>query len=126
MEHLFDKKANVSKSMLLVPLMFFLMPSLPITGSATVLDNEYLYILINYGIIYLILHLLMYLAIMFLFLRTGDRKIAILGIQYIIFSFLVGFQADTLVGWNYPVFIIFLTGVAISLVRRNKGIQTSQ
>lgn len=95
-------------------------------GSLTVLDNEYLYILINYGIIYLILHLLMYLAIMFLFLRTGDRKIAVLGIQYIIFSFVVGFQADTLVGWNYPVFIMFLTGVAISLVRRNKYIQTSQ
>lgn len=68
----------------------------------------------------------MYLVLIRIFSKTKDRKFAVLGIQYILFSFIVGIQADTLVGWTYPVLILFLAGIAIALIRQNKFAQTSQ
>lgn len=94
-------------------------------GTIHEMDNDFLYIIVNYGVIYLAIHLIMYLIIIVIFSKVGNRKFSTLGIQYVIFALIVGLQADTLVGWTYPIFILFLTGIAISMIKRRRALMTS-
>lgn len=82
-------------------------------------DSDYVFSIANFGIFYVILQLSMYLLIAYFFFKLKDKKIKALGIQYILFSLIIGYQAETLSGWNYPIFIMFYTGIAISILATN-------
>lgn len=90
-------------------------------GSVSTLDNDYLYGISNYGLFFIVGNILMYIAILYIFVRCKDRSLKALGIQYIIFSFIIGYQADTLSGWNYPLLIMFYTGILLALNRIDNG-----
>lgn len=89
-------------------------------GAIEVLDNDYLYSLINYGVIGLLINILMYVYFFYQFSKLKNKTFAVLGQIYIIFSFIIGFQADTLSGWNYPILITFYVGISISLRRKQE------
>lgn len=84
-------------------------------------DNDYVFAISNFGITYFVIQLLMYLVIVYFFIKLKDRKFKTLGLQYIVFSLIISYQADTLSGWNYPIFIMFYTGIAVSILA-NKNV----
>ncbi|PAE25795.1 O-antigen ligase family protein [Bacillus sp. 7894-2] len=86
-------------------------------GIITEMDNDYLYALTNYGLLFMFFHIVLYISIFIFFSRVKDSKLRTLGQQYIIFSMAVGIQADTLVGWTYPILILFYAGVVVSILR---------
>ncbi|WP_018708366.1 hypothetical protein [Siminovitchia fordii] len=90
-------------------------------GIINVLDNDYLYGIINYGLIYSLVTLIFYLGASIYFLKSPHIKIKVLGIQYVFFSLLLGYQSDTLNGWNYPVFFMYFLGICLSLLKQNKS-----
>lgn len=81
------------------------------------LDNDFLYSVISYGVVGLLLIIAINLYLYIAFSRIVNREFGALGKQYIIFSILVGLQADTLSGWNYPMLLMFYAGLAFSLSR---------
>lgn len=87
-------------------------------GTVSALDNDYYYAFVNFGLIALCLNLVIYLIIVFIFLRVKSREFRALGLQYVAFSLIIGLQADTLSGWNYPLLILFFTGIAVTLLNR--------
>jgi len=89
-------------------------------GAITFLDNDYLYALTNYGLLYLVGHVVFYLFMIFIFTKVKDRTLKALGLQYIIFSMAVGYQADTLIGWTYPILAMIYVGIVVSI---NKSIE---
>lgn len=89
-------------------------------GSMTVLDNDYLYAVFNYGLFGTAINVLMYGFIYYCFSKLEDRRFSVLGRQYIIFSFIIGLQVETLNGWNYPILIMFLAGIAFALHKKNR------
>jgi hypothetical protein len=91
-----------------------------------VIDNDYLYSLINYGLLFTILNLVIYLISIYIFLRLKDKRLGALGLQYIIFSLIIGYQADTLSGWNFPILIIFFLGIVLAQSHRPNPIVRSQ
>lgn len=88
-----------------------------IGGTRSTLDSDYLFALINFGLFYLIINLLMYVTIFYYFLKIKNRAFRTLGVQYILFSLVIGFQSETLSGWNYPILIMFYAGIAITILR---------
>lgn len=88
-------------------------------GAIGVLDNDYLYSISNYGVLNLLINISMYAFFYYQFSKISNKKFAVLGRIYIIFSFVLGYQADTLSGWNYPILIMFYVGISIAL-RRSK------
>lgn len=82
------------------------------------LDNDYLYALVNYGIFYLIIQTFLYLSFCLFFYYNKNINYKIMGIINILFSLIVGLQADTISGWFYPVLTMFILGV--SLAKMNK------
>lgn len=86
-------------------------------GSLSSLDNDYLFAAFNNGLIFFIINIFIYMYILIRFMKVKNLKIKALGVQYIIFSFIIGFQAETLSGWNYPILIFFYFGLALSLNR---------
>lgn len=82
-------------------------------------DSDYMFSIANFGILYVVLQLMMYLLIAYFFFKLKDKKIKALGIQYILFSLIIGYQAETLSGWNYPVFVMFYAGIAIAILATN-------
>ncbi|MDR7073193.1 hypothetical protein [Fictibacillus barbaricus] len=89
-------------------------------GSLRVLDKDLLYSLTNYGIIGTLVMIIMYLVIAYYFLRLKDKRFSLLGLQYIAFSFIIGYQVETLSGWNYPMLIMFYTGIALVLYKKQR------
>lgn len=89
-------------------------------------DNDYVFAISNFGIVYLVIQALMYLVIVYFFMKLKDRKFKTLGLQYIAFSLVISYQADTLSGWNYPIFIMFYTGIAISILANKNVPETSK
>ncbi len=85
-------------------------------GAIEKADNDYVYAISNFGIAFLVIQLSMYLLIAYLFYKIKDRKFRALGLQYIVFSLGLGYQVETLSGWNYPILIMFYTGIAISVL----------
>lgn len=90
-------------------------------GAIEKADNDYVFAVSNYGISYLVIQLSMYILIGYFFLKLKDKKFSALGIQYIVFSLVLGYQVETLSGWNYPILIMFYTGIAISILA-NKNV----
>src|SRR5690606_9029118 len=86
-------------------------------GASTLasVDNDYIYILANYGLIFLLVNTLMYVFVLLSILKVKDNSLKALVTTSIIFSFLIGFQADTLGGWNYPSLLFFYVGLAIAI-----------
>lgn len=84
-------------------------------GSVSVLDNDYLYAIVNYGLLYTVLIFFMYLTFLIRFFRSEDVVMRSIGVQYIILSLVIGYQAETLNGWNYPLLLLFYTGIVTSL-----------
>lgn len=84
------------------------------------LDNDYLYALINYGLVYLIIQTAMYLLMLIWFLNYKDRNIRMLGLQAILFSFVISFQADTISGWFYPILILFYLGISVGMLTNSQ------
>ncbi|AJI08595.1 hypothetical protein [Bacillus cereus] len=95
-------------------------------GFITWVDSDYLYSLFTYGIIGFSLNIMIYLSMFIMFTKMKQREFKVLGQQYIIFSFAIGYQAETLVGWNYPLLIMFYTGLAIAILKNNKNITAEE
>ena len=91
-------------------------------GTDSVVDNDYFYSMINYGVLGLFLNLLIYTVIYFQFKKLKIKEFSVLGRQYIVFSLIVGFQAESLGGWNYPIFILFYAGLAFALFKNQDEI----
>ncbi len=89
-------------------------------GAIEVADNDFIYSIANYGLIFSILQYSMYVLFILYFLMCGNIKLKALGIQYILFSLALGVQSDTLGGWNFPLFCMFYAGIAIALIEKNK------
>lgn len=77
-----------------------------------VADNDYLYIVANYGLIGLALNTFIYILIYYNFSKLDDKRFAILGKVYILFSLIIGVQAETLGGWGYQFLIMYYAGIA--------------
>lgn len=84
-------------------------------GVISTMDNDYLFAYVNYGIVYTVFQLIVYIIIGLLFIMSKSIKLKILGIQSLILTFVVSFQADTISGWSYPFLILFYTGVLLGL-----------
>lgn len=87
-------------------------------GSIEVLDNDYLYSLVNYGLVFTVINLSLYVLFIYYFVKTRNKKLMTLGVQYILFSLIVGHQAESLSGWNYPILIMFYAGIAVAFYKR--------
>jgi hypothetical protein len=72
----------------------------------------------NYGLIATVINIMMYAVFFFYFIKLKDKPFGVLGIQYILFSLIIGFQADALAGWDYPILIIFYAGITLALTRK--------
>ena len=90
-------------------------------NSINTLDNDFLYAIVNYGFVYLIIQTILYLILFISFSFSKDRKLKILGQQIILFSYLVGLQADTISGWNYPILIVFYSGILFATFQKEKA-----
>lgn len=95
-------------------------------GFITWVDSDYLYSLFTYGIVGFGLNMMIYLSMFIMFTKMKQQEFKVLGQQYIIFSFAIGYQAETLVGWNYPLLIMFYAGLAIAILKNNKNIATEE
>lgn len=84
------------------------------------IDNAYLYALTNTGLFGLIITLGIFVYLLFIFKKVKNIKIKVLGYQYIIFSLILGLQADTISGWTYPTFALFYTGIAIVIIEKQR------
>ncbi|MCH4533005.1 hypothetical protein MKS61_08030 [Staphylococcus haemolyticus] len=93
-------------------------------GIVNTMDNDYLFALVNYGAIYLIIQIILYLVIGLLFLLTSNLKFRVLGVQSLLITFVISFQADTISGWTYPFLIFFYTGILIGTIEKNETIHT--
>jgi hypothetical protein len=91
-------------------------------GAFDFIDCDYLYSLVTYGIVGFIINLFLYLSLFIMFSKLEQKELKVLGQQYIIFSLIIGYQAETLSGWNYPLLIMFFAGLAIALNRKNKNL----
>lgn len=83
-------------------------------GTISSLDNDYLYSLYNFGTIFFVLNLFFYILVFYIFSKNISLKSKAFGQQYIIYSLIVGFQAETLSGWNYPILLLFFLGITLS------------
>lgn len=95
-------------------------------GFISWVDSDYLYSLFTYGITGFSLNIIIYLSMFIMFTKMKQREFKVLGQQYIIFAFAIGYQAETLVGWNYPLLIMFYTGLAIAILKNSKNIATEE
>lgn len=82
-------------------------------ASVKVIDNDYLYALTNYGVLGLFIILLMIIIIFVYFSRISSDFLRVIGQQYIILTLIIGLQFETFSGWNYPLLLMFYTGLAI-------------
>ncbi|WP_138858879.1 O-antigen ligase family protein [Exiguobacterium mexicanum] len=87
----------------------------PNFSASTFIDNDFLYSILNYGFIGLLLNLSIYITVFIIFSKLKNRNMKVLGQTYVIFSILIGIQAETISGWNYPILIMFYLGLAIAL-----------
>lgn len=92
-------------------------------GAIGALDNDYLYSITNYGVISLFMNVVMYVFFYIQFSKMKDKKFGVLGKLYILCSFVLGYQADTLSGWNYPILIMFYAGISIAFRRQHKSVE---
>lgn len=78
----------------------------------SVMDNDFLISYINNGIVYTIsiYGFILYLLIRVMFIHNKVLKILL--IQCITFTIIISFQSDTMIGWNYPLFIMFFAGLS--------------
>jgi hypothetical protein len=83
-------------------------------SSTRVLDNDYFYVLFRLGIIGFLLHGGMFLYIGRLLTRARNFPAAV-GLQYLVFSLALGLLFETLGGWNFPLLLFFLVGLAVGL-----------
>jgi len=83
------------------------------------LDNDFLYALVNYGVLYLIIQTALYLVFCIFFYNNQNENFKIMGIINVIFALIVGLQADTISGWFYPVLTMFILGVSLSSMNNN-------
>lgn len=83
------------------------------------LDNDFLYALVNYGLLYLIIQTVLYLVFCIFFYNNQNENFKIMGIINVIFALIVGLQADTISGWFYPVLTMFILGVSLSSMNNN-------
>ncbi|MBP1990289.1 O-antigen ligase family protein [Paenibacillus eucommiae] len=89
------------------------------------IDSDIIYSIVSYGIVGTALNLLIYFSLLLMFSKVKQRQFSVLGKQYILFSLIIGYQAETLSGWNYPLLIMFYAGVAISLIK-NQSVLLAQ
>lgn len=94
-------------------------------GSRTttrVLDNDYMYVLVRLGALGLLLHAV-FVGYTALLLRGGRRNIAtVIGMQYLLFSLVLGLVYETLGGWLFPLLLLFFLGLASGIaVRDGRG-----
>lgn len=87
----------------------------PNFSDSTFIDNDFLYSILNYGFVGLLLNLSIYFVAFIIFSRLKNRNMKALGQTYVVFSLLIGIQAETISGWNYPILIMFYLGFAIAL-----------
>lgn len=86
-------------------------------ASVRVVDNDYLYSILNYGLVGTTCNLVLYFGLYRYFLKLEDKRLSVLGRQYIMLSLLIGVQVETLSGWNYPILIMFFAGICLNLIK---------
>ncbi|MCO7150878.1 O-antigen ligase family protein [Vagococcus lutrae] len=87
-------------------------------GVYRVMDNDFLYQILNYGAISATITIVFYIIIMFYGLLEKDKIGKIISI-FILLMFIVGFQVETFGGWIYPVYTISLLGIKSRLDNQN-------
>ncbi|MEC3884058.1 hypothetical protein VKA52_10015 [Halobacillus sp. HZG1] len=83
-------------------------------GTFSSIDNDYLFSLFNYGVVFFILNILISIYAFYVLSKSTNKKLRVLGQQYIVYSLVVGLQAETLSGWNYPVLLVIFLGLSLS------------
>ncbi|MEH0164208.1 hypothetical protein V6265_28465 [Bacillus cereus] len=91
-------------------------------GFISWVDSDYLYSLFTYGTVGFSLNIIIYLSMFIMFTKMKQREFKVLGQQYIIFSFAIGYQAETLAGWNYPLLIMFYAGLAVAILKNRNNV----
>jgi len=89
------------------------------TEDFRVLDNDYLYIFFKYGILGLVTHLLSIATMIYVFMKCSSLSLRTYGLQYIVCAIALGFQADTMGGWFFPLIPFYLLGLA--LIKEREG-----
>ena len=90
-------------------------------SSTAVLDNDYLYVLFRLGVVGFIVHLLLYAQTLRELWRARHHPAAMIGIEYLVVSLVVGLVSETLGGWNYPLFLFLFLGLAIGATATDSG-----
>lgn len=85
-----------------------------------VLDNDYLYVFLRLGALGLLLHALFIAYMIFLFRRSRRSIATVIGMQYLIFSLVLGLVYETLGGWLFPLLLLFLLGLGSGLTARER------
>ncbi|NKC59754.1 hypothetical protein HED34_07210 [Vagococcus fluvialis] len=94
-------------------------------GSFSVLDNDYLFAFINFGSIFLIIQVYPYVYAIVNGLRKNTQNwIQIYLIQYAILALVIGYQSETISGWDYPVLFYYFFGIL--LFQKNSYQNTSK
>lgn len=83
-------------------------------GTIPILDNDFLISYYNNGILFSVLNILFFVSLIIPVSLIKDKTFKVLCIQYLLFTLIISFQADTLNGWNYPQLYLFYCGIAIS------------
>jgi len=89
-------------------------------GTISSADNDVLFSVVNFGFIFLILTYLFAIRLFVVARHSADPSLSAYLRQYVVLSVLVGLQADTLSGWNYPMLMMFFGGIVYQLSERSE------
>ncbi len=86
-------------------------------------DNDYLYVASRTGLVGLVLHLAILSTAAVGFARTRVEYVGLIGAEYLLFAMILGFLADTLGGWGYPILLFFYLGLAMGNAGPIRGLE---
>jgi hypothetical protein len=93
--------------------------------STRVLDNDFLYVFFRLGVSGFLLHSGILLYMTYLLRKARGHAVALLGMQYLLFSLALGLMYETLGGWNFPLTLFYLVGLAAGVARRAQPMRSN-
>jgi len=87
-------------------------------GSLVTADNNYLYSLVNYGALFLVASVALYIGMAVLLFRKRWLGLGGFAVQYVLLVLIMGYQVETIAGWFYGPPILYIVGLAIGACGR--------
>ena len=84
------------------------------------IDNNYIYIIVRYGLVGALVYLIMFSYIIYISIKYWNIKIGIFIFQFIIMLLILGVFGDNLGGWIYPIILYLFLGIFLNLIKKHR------